>query len=999
MTDWAILEVSDGETTINLLRGEQVGFHLKEWNPAIIQPKGGGVFQDSPIAPGRRLVYDVDGTAIESFDLIVNNYDQNGIIREAQDLIRLLLKGRAYGSTDWQDGPVWIKARAACEDNARYALVINFNIPQLDNPYAQPFFTAAQIAAMDEITLSVERDHWLSEQPGDGAALTATSLQDWHYSIGWEVYGPLGALPSLPAPGGGYWVMAVGNSTVIAAPDDAGATDDTYRSANQGTTWTQPGGVANNVSIRNVIKLANGNIIMSDAANSEQILRSTDLGASWAVASGTVGGGPLLQLRDGRILTANLNGDDVYVSGDSGSTWVNFGTPGTSGVLRQFVQSPTTGLVLAIVAIGTITHIYASAENDLVNWRLRKTYGVMGSSSLSTVFAADQDGNFYGISATGEVVKSANGITGWGTINTQMTTAVGRVLFVDSHNHIWAVVEVSGVDSRIYKSTNGGASFVLQFSFEADCSARNMTESDDGDLYVGIIELASGNGGIVYNLNPDPTEFGTSTDGKLYVVNKQVMAQLTHIYVNDGGVFSANLFPVSAPFQTWPPLPAVNDAIYFGIQTALDNTGPFDNLRFNIEIPASSTVSYAADWEYWTGAAWASGMSLTDNTNAGAGPFSAVGYNSIHFYPPSNWATTSVNGVTGYWIRCRVSAISGTLTPPTHGDSDLITVNNAFIEAAADQVGGDVPALLRVKFKNESDFQPSTVRYDHRVIAGLRSYDRGPRFQAYINLSDEQNPEGITVSLGTNTTFENDILGPTGRRTRYNPTGSEAIATRATVTLDSSIARDYYGTFHVFLRATSVSASASGLSVRLQFISLTGGITQTTVTYQPTTARQQEAIDFGQITFPVAGFLKTSELSDTFQIIIQAGSTSTTPDFYFYDIILIPVDEWALDAVDVVNTSLSVNGEDRFLDIDGLTPKTDIRTLVRYDNVDEVAVSEWNPITNGPPILQANARQRLWFFCVGDAPAIVTDNCANPVLAHSIQPFKNQRYLGMRGDR
>ena len=51
----AILRITDGTTIIDLL-SPTTGFHLAGWEPAIAQYKGGGMFSNSPLADGRRLV-------------------------------------------------------------------------------------------------------------------------------------------------------------------------------------------------------------------------------------------------------------------------------------------------------------------------------------------------------------------------------------------------------------------------------------------------------------------------------------------------------------------------------------------------------------------------------------------------------------------------------------------------------------------------------------------------------------------------------------------------------------------------------------------------------------------------------------------------------------------------------------------------------------------------------------------------------------------------------
>ena len=160
-----ILEITDGTTTVNLLN-IGTGFHLTDWTPRIVGLKSGGIYQDSDIAPGRQLAFGVHGTANEVFNLNVSGQRQNELIKQTQDLLRMLEKARNYWLTRWQDTPVYLKAQSSCETNIRYALIHNYQFDHLDNPYAQPFFTASDIVAMDGLSLGIERGHWLGSVPG-----------------------------------------------------------------------------------------------------------------------------------------------------------------------------------------------------------------------------------------------------------------------------------------------------------------------------------------------------------------------------------------------------------------------------------------------------------------------------------------------------------------------------------------------------------------------------------------------------------------------------------------------------------------------------------------------------------------------------------------------------------------------------------------------------------------------------------------------------------------
>jgi len=85
------------------------------------------------------------------------------------------------------------------------------------------------------------------------------------------------------------------------------------------------------------------------------------------------------------------------------------------------------------------------------------------------------------------------------------------------------------------------------------------------------------------------------------------------------------------------------DAIYIG------SPDKFNKVVFYITTPGTySDITIV--WEYWNGSTWAT-LSVTDNTNG----FTASGIKEVTFTPPSDWATTDVNGVTAYWIRARAT--------------------------------------------------------------------------------------------------------------------------------------------------------------------------------------------------------------------------------------------------------------------------------------------------------------------------------------------------------
>lgn len=96
------------------------------------------------------------------------------------------------------------------------------------------------------------------------------------------------------------------------------------------------------------------------------------------------------------------------------------------------------------------------------------------------------------------------------------------------------------------------------------------------------------------------------------------------------------------------PLLASAGALYFS------RFKPFSALY--AEIKVANAVAASLTVEYWDGTAWAAVEGQVDDTNA----FARSGF--IQFDKPEDWASTTVNGLEGYFVRVRPSAdLTGTL--------------------------------------------------------------------------------------------------------------------------------------------------------------------------------------------------------------------------------------------------------------------------------------------------------------------------------------------------
>lgn len=110
--------------------------------------------------------------------------------------------------------------------------------------------------------------------------------------------------------------------------------------------------------------------------------------------------------------------------------------------------------------------------------------------------------------------------------------------------------------------------------------------------------------------------------------------------------------PIRAAYGLFPDVPADADAVYFG------GAVPFAEFAVDVAQAATYDAAGVLGWQYWNGTAWATLTLAYDNTNAAThdGSLSFTRDGAITFVPPANWASKTVNGQAGYWVRCYIKA-------------------------------------------------------------------------------------------------------------------------------------------------------------------------------------------------------------------------------------------------------------------------------------------------------------------------------------------------------
>lgn len=498
------------------------------------------------------------------------------------------------------------------------------------------------------------------------------------------------------------------------------------------------------------------------------------------------------------------------------------------------------------------------------------------------------------------------------------------------------------------------------------------------------------------NVDSSGARVSTTAD-EVYIANKRNTANLTDIYNYDasGTSFSGNLLDAALPTTLFPSPAAVGDIIYFGIDTSLADSGPFVSLVLDIGTAASAT-SFTIIWEYFGPAGWTS-LDTQDYTNT----FQNTGVNSVHWNGPPAWTITTINGITGYWIRARITALTGAFTNPTQQNRDIYSIVWPYVEIQEDVIDGDISAPIELKLTIVSDKdgplgnEPNL--WSNFIIAGTRSLSRGGEFSAYLNCADEQNNSDVTVSLGTSVVFGNNSNSPTGRVATWT-TGSATIEDRVLFTINKPLAQEYFGIYHAFVYAIISGVSVDDAQFRIRIKTGTAGESfSLTATVPSVVGAVVSLIDLGEISIspPIQG-----GNIDKLEIAIQAGGTTSTTTIDFYELILVPTDESVFQSIDSekdLDNSTIENG--RYLEITGLQPKQNAISVVR-EVADDDILGKYTTISPGQPVLQQGAQQRIWFLSAQslESSGIIT-NTPSIGISYKVQLSVQQRYLSLRGNR
>jgi len=599
-----------------------------------------------------------------------------------------------------------------------------------------------------------------------------------------------------------------------------------------------------------------------------------------------------------------------------------------------------------------------------------------------------------------QILGSDDGGDTWGVLDTTPSDEC-RALYEDSDGIIWA-----GDNGNILKSADAGRSFAVDSTLPSGYCRAIVEETATGDLRAGD----DGGTRILILDFSDRVTLGVAdtTENIAFVANKHNQANVTHVKIDDGGAFT-DIFPIAAyPQDLLPDVPAVNDALYIGVDTSLADTGPFCSAIFDIATPATDVT---ITWEYYNGATWAT-LTTTDETS----DLSHPGVKAVVWKQPSNWGTVAVDGDTAYWIRARVSAVGASPDQPTQQNRDIYSVVWPCVEIDYDQCQGNIDSLVQIRLHNRGDTGgpggSEPLLYANRVLGGVKKTEDHTNFRAFLNFADEQNVSGITVDVtvdpdsATSIEADSNLSSATGKRVFFDAgaadggNGLNNWEDRVSIDLGPTVARDYYGTYKVFLRCKQNGGSAGEVNLRIKTVGGSGGVSALTEPQETQSTTDHELIEFDTpITLPVSTQMTPDELGDETAIVVQISAEQNDADLYLYDMFLLPVDEIWFDATDKANSAESSVENGRRLLVDSVTiPKSPTRGIVQKIEAG-TNVSTWVLDGDGKARLPAGDQVRLWFLAARTSTTGTSFTwLSEPEMLFSVKVAKVDRWLLGRGE-
>ena len=321
------------------------------------------------------------------------------------------------------------------------------------------------------------------------------------------------------------------------------------------------------------------------------------------------------------------------------------------------------------------------------------------------------------------------------------------------------------------------------------------------------------------------------------------------------------------------------------------------------------------------------------------------------------------------------------------------------------QTLGNIDSIAKIRVANRSEGSGGTPALaTNRLLIGAKPYVNFESFRAFLNFADEQNPSGVTVDETIDgdsaTSFVANLSAATGRAIFFDAglATLSTMADRVKITLNTTIASAYYGTYRCFVRGKQTGGTAGEVTLRLKVVTGSGGISYLTDTQATRSLTDHELIEFDEIVnIPVSSQFASGELGDETSITLQIATTASDADFYAYDLFLLPTDNYYVDASDAANTASSAAGYGERVAIDSIAiPRVAVRGLAETVATGLIKAT-YEVDSNGPFQVLNETQQRLWMLTAQTQSAGANIWHSKPEQVHSVRLWVTDRWLTGRG--
>ena len=392
------------------------------------------------------------------------------------------------------------------------------------------------------------------------------------------------------------------------------------------------------------------------------------------------------------------------------------------------------------------------------------------------------------------------------------------------------------------------------------------------------------------------------------------------------GAYSANL--VATPGITvWSiggAMPVVDNVIYFG-----STAGPLKHICIPIAVPGQYTCDILA--QYLRGGGTPNYITLAAGSQFTLLPtgnedsiFKTVNEWVINVKCPSDHAVATINGVSAWWIAVRINTLTAFLAWPVTGTVCYEQHDNYLEIPSTEFVGDSNPLTLLRLFNPHGGTTSPVMGTPSRMIIGARSI-MGSNFHSNLNLGGAGQPAGWALANGTDATSVADVQATGGARGNVSYATSTSMVARFTLTGTAKL-QYWLGRFRVFLRAQQIGGANGDCRVKLR--TMIGGSTSgyplkdSEIVPLATHDVGWEVVDLTSNSFLQIPFSDITDADLTgidLIFIIQADRSAGTSTLQVADLILIPIDEWAMELRDPISdttTGASALRGDTLLDAD-----------------------------------------------------------------------------------